>query len=168
MASPEVRTVVIGIGNPLMRDDDLGLVALERLRTGYQLPQVELHDGGTWGMNLLPTIEAADRLLVLDAIDQESTPGTVIELVGAAVPRYLGLKLSPHQTDLADVLALAQLRGTLPPDLVAIGAQPDRVEVGLGLTPAVEGAVEAVVGRAIQRLRAWGLEVRAPEPAGRA
>ena len=43
-----------------MGDDGLGLVALERLRDGWDIPpDVELVDGGTWGMNLLPVIEDA-------------------------------------------------------------------------------------------------------------
>ena len=53
-------TVVIGLGNPLMGDDGVGLAALERLRDDWDMPaDVELVDGGTWGMNLLPVIEDA-------------------------------------------------------------------------------------------------------------
>ena len=35
-------------------------------------------DGGTWGMNLLPFIEAADRVLILDAIKGNAAPGTLL------------------------------------------------------------------------------------------
>ncbi|MGH7521399.1 MAG: hydrogenase maturation protease, partial [Gemmatimonadales bacterium] len=52
------RVVVIGLGNPLMGDDGLGLITLDHLRTAYAFPpDVELVDGGTWGMNLLPVVE---------------------------------------------------------------------------------------------------------------
>ena len=55
-------TVVIGLGNPLMADDGLGIAALERLRAAGAPSGVELVDGGTWGMNLLPVIEAAGTI----------------------------------------------------------------------------------------------------------
>src|SRR5512141_953426 len=108
------RTLVIGLGNPLMGDDGIGLAALERLVASWEVDGVELVAGGTWGMNLLPLIESAD---------------TVIELDGDAVPRRLAAKLSPHQIDLGEVLALAALRETLPSRLVAIGIQPAEVEM---------------------------------------
>ena len=62
-------TVVIGLGSPLMGDDGLGLLALETLRNDRAFdPPPLLVDWGTWGMNLLPIIESAQRLLLVDAI----------------------------------------------------------------------------------------------------
>ena len=70
------RTVVIGLGNPLMGDDGLGLAALARLSEDWTVPpEVELVDGGTWGMNLLPLIEDAGRLILIDAINVGAAPG---------------------------------------------------------------------------------------------
>ena len=61
-------TVVIGLGSPLMGDDGLGLLALETLRRDRVFdPPPLLVDGGTWGLNLLPVIESAERLLLVDA-----------------------------------------------------------------------------------------------------
>lgn len=158
-SSPERprRTVVLGLGNPIMGDDGLGLAVLARLRAEWDLPPaIELVDGGTWGMNLLPVIEQADELLLLDAIRTGAAAGTVHEMDRGALPRYLAHKLSPHQIDLKEVLALAELRGTLPPVVAAVGAEPDRVEMSAILTPALEAVVAAVAERAAHRLRAWG------------
>ena len=75
------RTVVLGLGNPLMGDDGLGLAVLGRLRDEWDLPgTVELVDGGTWGMNLLPLIEDAPELVLIDAIRAGAPAGTVLEL----------------------------------------------------------------------------------------
>lgn len=159
-------TVVIGLGNPLMGDDGLGLRAMGRLAETWALPpEVELIDGGTWGMNLLPVIERAGRVLLLDAIDVGAPAGTQITLERHELPRYFALKLSPHQVDLREVLALAEWRGTLPGDAVAIGLQPQRIELGRVLSPAVEAAVDRMVARAVRRLEAWGhVLARRPEP----
>lgn len=151
------RVVVLGLGNPIMGDDGLGLAALARLQEQYAVPpHVELVDGGTWGMNLLPMIEDATELLLIDAIRTGAEPGTVQELGRAELPRYLAHKLSPHQIDLKEVLALAELRGTLPPVITAIGAEPDRVEMSAILTPVLEASVDEVAARVARRLASWG------------
>lgn len=161
MSSPTRRTVVLGLGNPIMGDDGLGLAALARLKEGWELPpSLELVDGGTWGMNLLPMIEDADELLLLDAIRSGAAPGTVHEMSRGELPRYLAHKLSPHQIDLKEVLALAELRGTLPPVVAAVGAEPDRVEMSAILTPELEAVVDAVAEKAAHRLAAWGHHVK--------
>lgn len=148
-------TVVIGLGNPLMSDDGLGLVALERLRELVTDDTVELVDGGTWGLSLLPVIEAAARVLLLDAIDAGGAPGTLHTLQRGELPRYLATRVSPHEVDLQDVLALAELRGTLPGETVAIGLQPERVATGCDLSAAVRFRLDDLVDAALRQLAAW-------------
>ena len=72
---------VLGLGNTLNRDEGMGVHALKPLadRLGDQ-PGVEILDGGTLGLNLLPIVEQCSHLLVLDAINAGKAPGTVIEL----------------------------------------------------------------------------------------
>lgn len=155
------RTVVIGLGNPLLGDDGLGLAALQRLRAEWSLPDsVELVDGGIWGMRLLPDIEAADRLVLVDAIDVGAAPGTLQVLERDEIPRYLETKFSPHQVDLRDVLALAELRGTLPQHTVAIGLQPAAVEWSEEMSREVRSGLDAVVQAVVRRLEGWGLSCR--------
>lgn len=154
------ETVVIGAGNPLMGDDGLGIAALERLREDWTVhPHVDLLDGGTWGLNLLPHVERADRVLLIDAIDIGAEPGTLIELGRSEIPRFLAQKLSPHQIDLKEVLALAELRGTLPGELIAVGLQPESIEMSTSLSPVVEGGLNGLLERVAERLREWGYEV---------
>ncbi len=150
-------TAVIGLGSPLMGDDGLGLCALDALRDGPAFDPPPLFvDGGTWGMNLLPVIESAERLLFVDAIRAGGRPGELVVIEREALPRGLGLKLSPHQIDLQEVLALAELRGRLPRDAVAIGLEPERVELGCGLSATLAEGLDALVERVAERLAAWG------------
>lgn len=151
------RTLLIGLGNPLMGDDGVGLAALECLRSDWELPpEVELVDGGTWGMNLLPLLEDADRVVLLDAIQAGTAPGTLVELEGDSVPRTLSHKLSPHQIDLREVLAVAMLRGTVPRTLVALGIEPADVEMGTSLSGPVGKAVPLLVSHVVARLESLG------------
>lgn len=160
-----IRTLVLGLGNPLMGDDGAGVAALERLREEWKLPgDVELVDGGTWGMNLLPLIESAERLILLDAIHAGNRPGAVMLLQRDDLPRYFSHKLSPHQVDLREVLALAELRGTLPDDVVAIGVEPDSVEMRFGLGPRVDAAIGGMVALTLDRLESLGHRCVRREP----
>jgi hydrogenase maturation protease len=152
----ETKAVIIGLGNPLMADDGLGIAVLDQLRPFEFHPNVELVDGGTWGMNLLPAIEDADALIIVDVIDVGWSPGTPVELERDNIPRLLGIKLSPHQIDLRETLAVAELRGKLPARAVAIGVQPLTLETHIGLTPLVEQRVDWAVQRVVSRLRRWG------------
>ena len=158
-------SAVIGLGNPLMGDDGFGLVALARLRDEWTLEGVELADGATWGMSLLPLIEDSDRLVLLDAISAGATPGDVVVLERERLPIYLTRKLSPHQVDLSDVLAAAEWRGNLPLETVAIGVEPRSVEMGLELSIEVDRAVDAAVAVVIARLEQWGHRCSARGPA---
>jgi hydrogenase maturation protease len=154
-------TTVLGLGNPIMADDGLGLAALARLRDAWDVDGVELVDGGTWGMNLLPIIEDAGRLLFLDAIRLGDPPGTLHELERDQLPRYLSHKLSTHQIDLKEILALAEFRGRLPEATIALGVEPAQVEMSTLLSPQVQGRLEDMVGRAVGVLRRWGHDCRA-------
>jgi hydrogenase maturation protease len=151
------RTLVIGLGNPLMGDDGFGLAVLAELRERWPVPDdVELVDGGTWGIRLLPLLTGAKRVLFLDAVDGGATPGTPFVLHGDELPRALCHKLSPHQIDLREVLALASFLGRLPRELVAVGAQPADVKLRSGLSPALEACVDDIARLAVRTLESWG------------
>jgi len=82
-----------------MGDDGLGLHVLRRLQAEWTFDErVQLIDGGTWGMALLPDIEDATRLMFLDAIStQRHAPGTVLLLERDEIPLVTDHnKLSPH------------------------------------------------------------------------
>jgi hydrogenase maturation protease len=151
------RTVVIGLGNPLMGDDGLGLAALARLRQTWDVSgDVDLVEGVTWGLNLLPAIESAQRLLLIDAIEIAAPPGTEVVLEGTDLPRRLVTKISPHQVDVLDVLALAELRGTLPAQTIALGLQPAMVALSNGLSEPLRGRLDDLVHSVVRRLDQWG------------
>ncbi|HEY7235045.1 MAG TPA: HyaD/HybD family hydrogenase maturation endopeptidase [Gemmatimonadaceae bacterium] len=150
--------VVVGLGNPLMGDDGLGLCALEQLAREWAIDaSTQLVDGGTWGLSLLPSLEGATGLLFLDAIRTNNAPGTVVELRGEEIPRKIVTKLSPHEIDLREVLAVMQLRGTLPRDVSAIGVEPEDVDLRDGLSATVQSRLSDVVRLAIARLESWGV-----------
>jgi hydrogenase maturation protease len=158
--------VVLGLGNLLRRDEGLGIRALERLRERYILPEtVQLVDGGTLGLDLLCYLEDADHLLVLDAALTEGPPGTLLRVADGAVPAFFGIRTSPHEVALADLLAVARLRGTEPGEVVVLGMQPLALELGWDLSEPVALHLDALVRAAVSELQRWGIPVVEREPA---
>jgi hydrogenase maturation protease len=145
-----------------MGDDGVGVAAAELLRRAVgQVEGVTFLDGGTWGMQLLPEIEDASRLLVLDAVHDGREPGTLVRLEKHEFPRLLYQKVSPHQIDLREVFAVAELRGTFPAEAVALGLEPEVVELRDGFSTPVKRALPRLVAAAVEQLRAWGHDVHA-------
>ena len=94
------ETLVLGIGNLLWADEGFGVRCVEHMAEHYDLPErVQLLDGGTQGLYLLPYVQQACRLIVFDAIDYGLPPGTMRLIENAEVPRFMGAKkMSLHQT----------------------------------------------------------------------
>jgi hydrogenase maturation protease len=113
----------------------------------------------------LPEIEASECVLFIDAINTGSAPGTIAVVERAELPRYFERKLSPHQVDLREVLAICELRGTLPRVTVAFGAQPEVIEMSTSLSPALAAKVDAVADLVAGRLALLGHDVRRRQPA---
>jgi hydrogenase maturation protease len=152
------QTLVLGLGNILLRDEGVGVRVVERLQELYRFPpEVQVLDGGTLGLDLMSYVEAADRLLVIDAMDAGAEAGTLGRLEGEEVPAFLSVKLSPHQMGLSDLLAAARLRDAYPEQVVLWGVQPEVVDVGLDLSPAVAAQVDVLVDKAVAELRQWGI-----------
>ncbi len=154
--------LVMGLGNLLMSDDGLGSRVISELETRF-LPcaQVTLLDGGTLGLDLLPRLEGVDKLLIIDALQMGAAPGAVFRLEGEAVPRAFANKLSVHQMGLQDLLAVAELVGHLPGELVVIGAQSAAIEMVLELSAPVAATFDRVVSAVLAELAAWGQPLQA-------
>lgn len=159
-----MKTCVLGIGNLLWADEGFGVRCLDRLQREYEFDDaVELIDGGTQGLYLLPYVQQADRLLIFDAIDYGLAPGTLRTVRDDEVPRFMGAKkMSLHQTGFQEVLQLAALTGRYPDRVTLIGCQPEELkDYGGSLRPIVKQALEQALLLGLQELAGWGVVARA-------
>ncbi|HEC98670.1 MAG TPA: hydrogenase maturation protease [Nitrospirae bacterium] len=154
-----VDIAVVGIGNILLSDDGVGVLVLNELKSRYKkLPgNVELIDGGTMGLDLLPFIEGKERVIFIDAVDFKAKPGTIGELNNSEIPHYFSSKLSVHQIALPDMIAAGQLLGTIPEEMCLIGIQPGTIETGYGLSPEIQRQVDVLIEKVINKLSGWGV-----------
>ncbi|HIJ63044.1 MAG TPA: HyaD/HybD family hydrogenase maturation endopeptidase [Rhodospirillaceae bacterium] len=152
-----MRIVVLGVGNVLMSDEGVGVHAVERLQSRFRIPdEVELVDGGTTGMELLPMLHGADQLIIVDAVRVGQPPGSVVRLIDDEVPAFFKTKLSPHQIGVSDMLAALKFGGGSPQRVVLIGVQPVSLDLAMTLSAPVADRLDEVVGMVQDELAALG------------
>lgn len=157
---PDTRipnTLVLGIGNNLLTDEGAGIHALNLLQATYpDLPNITFIDGGTLSFTLAVYIEECANLIVLDAAELKSPPGTVKAMVGNDMDVFLGAaRRSPHEVGLLDLFDIARLTGTLPRRRALIGIQPQNIEWGMQPSPPVERALPGAVNEVMLLLERW-------------
>ncbi len=144
---------VIGVGNPLMGDDGVGIAAVVRLSTTALPEGVEVIDGGTGGITLLHLMEGARRVVFVDAVDMGRCPGSIVRFAGHEIldrgqPGFGGLG---HATGLVEVLALGGELDILP-EVTLFGVQVASVELYQGLSSAVEQALDRLAARVVEEV----------------
>jgi hydrogenase maturation protease len=155
-----MKVVVLGVGNILLTDEGLGVRAIERLETEYDLPDdVTLIDGGTSAMEILEDLEDLDALIIADAVFAHQAPGELVKLEGDAVPAFFKRNMSPHQVGLSDVLAALQFNDRDPKKTVICGIKPVSMQLGMELSPEVASKMSDLVEMVVGELRKLGLPV---------
>ena len=149
------QPVVMGLGNPLFQDEGLGIHVINQLMASDLDERAELIDGGTDGLSLLGTVEAARYLIVIDAIDGGFRPGTIKQLQNQEINHFARTKISAHQLGFQEVLALAKLRGKYPEQIVLIGVQPQTLKWGTSLSSEVSRAVPQVINLVYKQIDYW-------------
>jgi hydrogenase maturation protease len=163
---PAERITVMGVGNPLMRDEGVGVRVAEVLMSSFEWPEnVTVLDAGTMGIGILNLFRDADYLLVVDAVENTGeAPGTVVRLSAEDIaPNQVMHSL--HDVRFIDVLEAADLMG-IRPDSDFVGVQvadmgEDSEQMEVGLTPAVEAAVPDAVAAVLTVLAKRGVHPQA-------
>jgi hydrogenase maturation protease len=137
------NTLVLGIGNILLRDEGAGIHVVTWLeKEGFT--GADLIDGGTGGFHLLGLLQEYRRVIITDAsLDQH--PAGHVRVLHPRYARDFPVQLSAHEIGLKDLLDAVYLLGNAPEIyLVAISIK-DFQELGMELSPEVEEAIPMAV-----------------------
>jgi hydrogenase maturation protease len=153
-----MKTLILGLGNPLITDDSIGLRVVETL--GPRLAgraDVEVSEDYWGGLRLMERMIGFDRAIVIDAIQTGSPPGTIHRLTPDGIPTQRSA--SAHDMNLATALEFGRQAGMhLPPNeairLVGIEAE-DILTFSERCTPAVEAAIGRAVEAVLEALAAF-------------
>jgi len=152
------KTLVLGIGNPLMQDDGVGVYVVQQLKANHpDYPQVEFLDGGTLSFSLIGEIESVTNLIVIDAAQFSAEPGTVRTFLGEEMDLLLGRQKnsSVHDVTLVDLMSIALLSDSLPSRRALIGIQPGCIDWSTEPTPAVTKAIPHACEIAMELIEKW-------------
>lgn len=129
-------TVVLGLGNPLMADEGIGIYLIERLAAcAAECPGVDFLDAGTGGMSVLHLIEGRARAIFIDCAFMGQEPGTLRRFTPQEVRSAKVLAhQSLHEADLLRLISLAEQLGQCPGQVVIFGIEPQVVEPRQGIS----------------------------------
>ena len=153
------KIIVLGIGNILMSDEGVGVRVVEKLLEEYSFPpNVEIYDGGTTGLHgLMPLIEEADHLVVIDAVNGPGEPGSIYRYTLDDFKLSMPKKLSSHDIGFIECITIAELNGRLPESVVIIGIKPeDFATRKMELTETVNKKLNELANAAVKEITALG------------
>lgn len=155
----EEKIIVLGIGNVLFSDEGLGVKVIKILEECFSFSEeVELIDGGVGGFFLIPYIERAKRLLIVDAIRGGGPPGTFYKFKNEDLPLNIAEKLSLHELSIKDILFLVSLKGKMPEEIVILGLEPKVLDLGEGLSIEIRRNLKNLIKEILIQLKDWGIE----------
>ena len=150
---------VVGIGNIIMQDEGFGVRCAEYLQKITDYPDfVQIIDGGTLGMDLMPYIAGTKKLLLIDAMNIDAPVGSFHSFTGDELNAYFKDKISVHDLGVNDMLAVLKLTDNPIEEVVVIGVKPEVVSMGLDMTEKIAEKVPEVAQKATELVDKWVAE----------
>lgn len=139
------RTLVLGIGNLVLRDEGVGIQTIYKLEKEKLPPHVDLLDGGTGGVAMIGTLQEYGRIIMIDAALDSSVPYGTVKVIKPRFSSDYPILLSSHEFGLRDMIEAMMIQDNIPPiDLITIAVK-DYQRIGMDLSPEVEGAIPEVI-----------------------
>ena len=156
-----MKTLIIGLGNPILGDDGVGWKVAEGVRrqlaASGKRSSVEVDCASLGGLSLMERMLGYQRVILVDSMETGQSPeGSVKVFPLAALPNPMeGHSTSIHDTSLMNALQAAQAIGESIPkqvDVVAIEAKNVR-DFSEELSPAVSSAVPLATRKVLKLLK---------------
>ena len=150
------NTLVAGLGNPLMGDEGVGVLLVQRLEAEAPDPAgVEFLDAGTGGVALVHAMAGRRRAIFIDCARMGEPPGTMRRFSDEQVRSRKDMPgLSLHEADLMDIIDLARRLGQCPDEVLIFGIEPASVEEREGLSPELQKRLPSYVRRLLGEIGA--------------
>jgi hydrogenase maturation protease len=151
-----MKTLVLGMGNPIITDDGVGIQVEHEVANQLNDPQVTVAETSAAGLSLLDSIVGYDRVIIIDAIQTEKGEAGQIYRMSTADFSLTKHFSSPHQINLATALELGKMLDLAMPQEITVFAveAKDITSFSEKCTPEVEQAIPEVVKMVLQELDA--------------
>jgi hydrogenase maturation protease len=150
-----MKTLILGLGNPLLRDDSVGLRIVQQLRGVLtDRKDVEIGEDYWGGLRLMEQMVNYDRAIIVDAICTDEPAGTIHLLTPDDIPTQRSA--SAHDVNLPTALELGRQAGAHLPtseNILLVGIEADDVQTfEEGLSPEVEKAIPQAIKTVLSEL----------------
>jgi len=154
------KILIGGVGNVLLGDDGVGPYLVLLLEARYEFEDgVEIDDLGTPALDLIDRISGKDAIILIDSIDTEVAPGTVVLYRKSDIMRHRpAVRMDPHSPALVDALLSAELFGVAPADVLLVGVKADSFEMGCSLSEIVKLSLDHMISVVLSELDRLGVE----------
>ena len=150
-----MKTLVLGLGNPILSDDSVGFRVIEQLKARFAKPGLTFTESCTSGLGLLEVIIGYDKLIIIDAIQTKG--GQAGEIYKFTLDDLINTRYSspPHGVNLATAIELGKKLGEhLPQQIVVFAIEvADVTNFSERCTPEVEKAIPLAVGMVAKELK---------------
>ena len=152
--------IVLGVGNLLLKDEGFGVEFANKYKDEIETlfpGRVEVVEGGTQHIPLLPFIENAEFLIIIDVVKASAgqKPGDIVyftknQIMDSMTSR---IKITSHSGGIHELLATSEFESTLPDDINLIGVIPeDTTTKDLSLTKTLSDALPRVKEEVLKKL----------------
>lgn len=150
-----MKTIILGVGNPILRDDGVGIHVSRQLKQRITDPTITIDEAYTGGMNLLDMMLGYDKAILIDTVNiTNASDGEVrrFPLCDASSAH----SYNPHDVSLQEALSLAEKLGErrIPRDIVVIGIVVKKMPLQFGehLSEAIANAIPKAVNMTLVEL----------------
>jgi hydrogenase maturation protease len=139
--------VVIGLGNPLLSDEGIGVHLIRKLSEHQdEFPSVEFIDAGTGGLNILHLIANRKRAVIIDCAKMGKKPGTIKQFKPADVQTTKKMThFSLHEADILRIIDLSRQLGECPEQILIFGIEPESLELGQSLSETLTDKIDLYI-----------------------
>lgn len=146
-----MRTLVLCVGNVMRSDDGFGLAVCDELRARG----IEVIASGPDISEILDRLQGLDRLVLVDAVDFGGEPGSLIVRSMEELDT-MEIRTSTHSLSPIQFLRLVRELTGYPREVLIVGVQPKKLEIGEGLSEEVRGSLESAVNAVLSALAPEG------------
>jgi len=149
-----MKTLVLGIGNPILGDDGVGVHVAQELAKQIKDDAITVEDASTGGLNLLDIIPGYDKVIIIDAImTEEGEPGEIYRLRPEDFFKSVHLATSMHDANLPTVIEMGNklIPEEMPSEIVIFAIEVEEIdkfteEMTVKVKEAVPKVVDLVLG----------------------
>ncbi|WP_419678448.1 HyaD/HybD family hydrogenase maturation endopeptidase [Aliarcobacter lanthieri] len=151
------KSIVIGVGNMLFKDEGIGIYASEYIKQNYNISgDLEIIDGGTLGFKLMAYFQDYDNVIILDTVSIEDEVGSIFRLPSDVLLGLGKYRKTAHEVEIIEMLEIVSVLDSHA-NVTIIGIIPEDIQsVEIGLTQKMEDIFPLFIKTALKEIEDLG------------